>query len=149
MRRLLALLFLAALPLSAQSTLISVIRQPKATAAEFTTAITEIQLKNPGDLSCIHVGVGLGVRHWDDGDNALRFIADASASAQTVFFSCGAVVEVPSGDGTYIGPRLRIGRALHPNWVISLEGEHLEKPFASGLSPKRRSNIGLTLSTRF
>lgn len=149
MRRILPLLLLSSLPLAAQFTQVSLTRQPKATAAEFTTAITEIQLKNPGELSSIHVGVGLGVRHWDDGNNAMRFIADASASAQTLFFSFGAVVEVPSGDGTYIGPRLRIGRAFHPNWAISLEGEHLEKPFASGLSPKRRSNFGLTLTARF
>jgi hypothetical protein len=149
MRRILPLFLLSSLPLAAQFTQVSLTRQPKATAAEFTTAITEIQLKNPGDLSSIHMGIGLGVRHWDDGNNAMRFIADASASAQTFFFSFGAVVEVPSGDGTYIGPRLRIGRAFHPNWAISLEGEHLEKPFASGLSPKRRSNLGITLTTRF
>ena len=149
MRRILPLLLLSSLPLAAQFTQVSLTRQPKATAAEFTTAITEIQLKNPGDVSSIHLGVGLGVRHWDDGDNAMRFIADASANAQAFFCSFGAVVEVPSGDGTYIGPRLRIGHAFHPNWAISLEGEHLEKPFASGLSPKRRSNLGITLTARF
>lgn len=149
MRRLLPLLLLSSLPLAAQFAQVSLTRQLKATAAEFTTPIADIELKNSDDMSHIHVGIGLGVRHWDDGDNAMRFIADASATAQTLFMSFGAVVEVPSGDGMYIGPRLRIGHALHPNWAISLEGEHLEKPFASGLSPKRRSNIGITLTTRF
>jgi len=149
MRRALPLLLLSALPLSAQSAMVSVIRQPKATAAEFTTPVTEIELKNPGDLSRIHLGVGLGLRHWDDGSNAFRFVADANATALTTFIALGAVVEVPSGDGAYIGPRLRVGCAFHPNWALSLEGEHLEKPFASGLSPRRRSNLGIALTTRF
>jgi hypothetical protein len=149
MRRLLPLLLLPALPLAAQSTQVSLTRQPKATAAEFTTAVTEIQLKNPGDLSSIHVGVGLGVRHWDDGDNALRFIVDANATAKELFLGVGAIVEVPSGDGAYFGPRLRVGWAFHPNWVLSLEGEHLEKPFADGIHPNRRSSLGAVLTVRF
>ncbi|WLT32002.1 hypothetical protein [Geothrix sp. PMB-07] len=154
MRRLQPLLLLSALPLcamslSAQAAMVSVIRQPKATAAEFTTPITEIELKNPGDLSRIHVGVGLGLRHWDDGSNAFRFIADANATADKTFIALGAVAEVPSGDGAYIGPRLRVGWAFHPNWALSVEGEHLEKPFASGLTPRRRSNLGLALTARF
>jgi hypothetical protein len=152
MRRLpplLPVLLLPALPLAAQFTQVSLSRQPKATAAEFTTAVTEIQLKNPGDLSSIHVGVGLGVRHWDDGDNAMRFIADASVSAQQVFLGLGAVVEAPSGEGVFFGPRLRVGKTFHPNWTLSLEGEHLERPFANGLSPRRRSNLGIVLTTRF
>lgn len=149
MRRFLPLLLLASLPLSAQSAMVSVIRQPKATAAEFTTPVTEIELKNPGDLSRIHIGVGLGLRHWDDGTNAFRFIADANASVHATFLALGAVAEVPSGDGAYIGPRLRVGWVFHPNWAISVEGEHLEKPFASGLTPRRRSNLGLALTARF
>lgn len=154
MRRLRPLLLLSALPLCAiplraQAAMVSVIRQPKATAAEFTTPVTEIELKNPGDLSRIHVGVGLGLRHWDDGSNAFRFIVDANASVYTTFIALGAVTEVPSGDGAYIGPRLRVGWAFHPNWALSVEGEHLEKPFASGLTPKRRSNLGIALTTRF
>jgi hypothetical protein len=149
MRRLLPLFLLSALPLSAQSAMVSVIRQPKATAAEFTTPVTEIELKHPGDLSRIHLGVGLGVRHWDDGDNALRFITDANVSADKMFIGLGAIAEAPSGDGIFIGPRLRVGRMLHPNWALSLEGEHLEKPFASGVSPRRRSSLGLVLTARF
>ncbi|MBI1754310.1 MAG: hypothetical protein HY014_15770 [Acidobacteria bacterium] len=149
MRRFLPLLLLASLPLSAQSAIVSVIRQPKATAAEFTTPVTEIELKNPGDLSRIHIGVGLGLRHWDDGSNAFRFIADANANVHATFLAFGAVAEVPSGDGAYIGPRLRVGWMFHPNWAISVEGEHLEKPFASGLTPRRRSNLGLALTARF
>jgi len=149
MRRFLPLLLLPALPLAAQSAFVSVIRQPHASAAEFTTPVTEIELKDPGDLSRIHVGVGLGLRHWDDGSNAIRFITDANVSADKTFVAIGALVEAPSGDGLFIGPRIRVGRMLHPNWALSLEGEHLEKPFASGLTPRRRSSLGLVLTARF
>lgn len=149
MRRLLPALLLAALPLSAQSVLVSVIRQPKATAAEFTVPITEFQVRDHGDFAHLHLGVGLGVHHWDDGDNALRFVADASATANSVFAGLGAVIEVPPGEGAFIGPRLRVGWAFHPTWALSLEGEHLERPFTDGLTPRRRSNLGLVLTARF
>lgn len=149
MRRVLPALLLSALPLAAQSALVSVIRQPRATAAEFTVPITEIALRNGGDFACLHLGVGLGARHWDDGDNALRFVADATATAHELFLGLGAIVEVPSGDGAYFGPRLRVGWAFHPHWAVSLEGEHLEKPFADGIHPKRRSSLGLALTVSF
>jgi len=149
MRRLLPLLLFAALPLAAQSTLVSVIRQPRATAAEFTVPITELQVKDRGDFAHLHLGIGLGVRHWDDGDNALRFVADANATANEIFLGLGAIVEAPQGEGAFLGPRLRIGWAFHPRWVVSLEGEHLERPFSSGLAPRRRSNVGLVTTFRF
>jgi hypothetical protein len=149
MRRYLPLLFLAALPLAAQSTLVSLIRQPHATAAEFTVPITEFQARDHGDFAHLSLGVGLGVRHWDDGDNALRVVADANATANQVFFGLGAIVEVPPGEGAFIGPRLRVGWAFHPSWALSLEGEHLERPFAPGLTVRRRSSLGLALSVSF
>ncbi|MCE1205473.1 MAG: hypothetical protein LWW79_12815 [Holophagaceae bacterium] len=149
MRRLLPLALSAALPLAAQSTLVSVIRQPRATAVEFTVPITELQVKDRGDFAHLHLGVGLGVRHWDDGDNALRFVADANATANELFLGLGAIVEVPQGEGAFLGPRLRIGWAFHPRWALSLEGEHLERPFSSGLAPRRRSNVGLVATFRF
>lgn len=149
MRRCLPLLFLAALPLAAQSALISVIRQPKATAAEFTVPITEFQVREQGDFAHLHLGIGLGVRHWDDGDNALRFVADANATVHEIFAGIGAIVEVPPGEGAFIGPRLRVGWAFHPSWALSLEGEHLERPFADGIHPRRRSNLGVALTVRF
>ncbi|WP_291272688.1 hypothetical protein [Geothrix sp.] len=149
MRRLLLALSLSALPLMAQSVLVSVIRQPRATAAEFTVPITDFQVRDRGDLTHLHLGVGLGLRHWDDGDNALRFVVDANATAHRTFIGLGAIVEVPPGEGGFIGPRLRIGWAFHPAWALSLEGEHLERPFTDGLSPRRRSNLGLALTTRF
>jgi hypothetical protein len=149
MRRSLFLLILPALPLAAQSTLVSVIRQPHATAAEFTVPITEIQVRDKGDFAHLHLGVGLGVRHWDDGDNAIRFVADANAIANEVFAGVGAIVEVPPGEGAFFGPRLRVGWAFQPNWALSLEGEHLERPFAPGLTVRRRSSLGLVLTMRF
>ena len=149
MRRTVALLLFSILPLSAQSTLVSVIRQPRATAAEFTVPITELQLKDGGDFTHLHLGIGLGARHWDDGDNALRFVADANATAKALFLGFGAVVEVPPGEGVFLGPRLRVGWAFHPQWALSLEGEHLERPFSPGLTVRRRSSLGLVLSTRF
>ncbi|HEY3400084.1 MAG TPA: hypothetical protein VGK03_05575 [Geothrix sp.] len=149
MRRLLPALLLSALPLAAQSTLVSVIRQPRATAAEFTVPITELQVRDQGDFAHLHLGVGLGVRHWDDGDNAIRFVADANATANQLFAGFGAIVEVPPGEGAFIGPRLRVGWAFHPAWALSLEAEHLERPFTDGLTPRRRSSLGLVLTTRF
>lgn len=137
------------LPLAAQSTLVSVIRQPRATAAEFTTPITEFQVRSHGDPVHLHVGVGLGVRHWDDGDNALRFLVDANFLANEVFAGVSAIVEVPPGEGAFIGPRLRVGWAFHPDWAVSLEGEHLERPFTDGLKVRRRSNVGVALTFRF
>ena len=149
MRRILPLLLLSSLSLCAQSTLISVIRQPKATAAEFTVPITELQVKDRGDFAHLHLGIGLGLRHWDDGDNALRFVADANATAQELFIGVSAIVEVPTGQGAFLGPRMRVGWAFHPRWALSLEGEHLERPFAPGLTVRRRSALGLVLTVRF
>ena len=149
MRRLIPALLLSALPLAAQSALVSVIRQPRATAAEFTTPITDFEVKSHGDPAHLNLGIGLGVRHWDDGDNAIRFIADANAVASRVFAGFGAIVEVPPGEGAFIGPRLRVGWAFHPAWALSLEGEHLERPFTNGMSVRRRSNLGLALTVRF
>jgi hypothetical protein len=143
------LLLLSALPLAAQSTLVSVIRQPRATLAEFTVPITELQVRDQGDFAHLHLGVGLGVRHWDDGDNAIRFVADANATANELFMGLGAIVEVPPGESAFLGPRLRVGWAFHPNWALSLEGEHLERPFAPGLTVRRRSSLGVALTTRF
>ncbi len=149
MRRILCLLALSVLPLSAQSTLLSVIRQPRATAVEFTVPITELQVREGGDFAHLHLGIGLGARHWDDGDNAIRFVADANATAKAVFVGIGAIVEVPPGEGAFLGPRLRMGWAFHPAWAVSLEGEHLERPFSPGLTVRRRSSLGLVLTTRF
>ena len=149
MRRLIPALLLSALPLAAQSALVSVIRQPRATAAEFTTPITDFEVKSHGDPVHLHLGVGLGVRHWDDGDNAIRFVADANAVVNRVFAGFGAIVEVPPGEGAFIGPRLRVGWAFHPAWALSLEGEHLERPFTDGVTPRRRSSLGLALTVRF
>lgn len=140
---------LATLPVAAQSTLVSVIRQPRATAAEFTTPIADFIVKSERDPAHLHVGVGAGVRHWDDGDNALRFIVDANMVAEEVFMGLAAIVEVPPGEGGFIGPRLRVGWAFHPPWAVSLEGEHLERPFTDGLKVRRRSNLGLALTFRF
>jgi hypothetical protein len=149
MRRILCLLFLPILQVSAQSTLLSVIRQPRATAAEFTVPITELRVREGGDFAQMHLGIGLGGRHWDDGGNAIRFVADANATAKAVFVGVGAIVEVPPGEGAFIGPRLRMGWAFHPSWALSLEGEHLERPFSPGLTVRRRSSLGLVLTTRF
>ena len=38
-------------------------------------------------------------------------------------------------------------QALDPQRVIV--GEHLERPFADGLSPRRRSSLGLVMTVRF
>jgi hypothetical protein len=149
MRYAVPILLLSALPLMAQSALVSVIRQPKATGAEFTVPITELQIRDHGTFAHLHLGVGLGMRHWDDGDNALRFVVDANATANQLFAGFGAIVEVPPGEGAFLGPRLRVGWAFHPAWAISLEGEHLERPFTDGLTPRRRSNVGLVLTVRF
>lgn len=149
MRRFLPLLCLSVLPLSAQSTFVSLIRQPHATLVEFTTPVTEIELKDPGSLSRIHLGIGLGLRHWDDGSNAIRFLVDTNVTAGELFMGLGAIAEAPSGEGVYAGIRLRGGWVFHPNWIVSLEGEHMEKPFADGLKPKRNSSLGLVLTARF
>ena len=149
MRRSISLLALSVLPLAAQSALVSVIRQPRATAAEFTVPVTELQVRDGGDFAQLHLGIGLGARHWDDGDNALRFVADANATANELFAGVGAIIEVPPGEGAFVGPRLRVGWAFHPSWALSLEGEHLERPFSPGLTVRRRSSLGLVLTTRF
>jgi hypothetical protein len=149
MRRYLPFLFCLALPAAAQSTLVSLIRQPRATAAEFTVPITDFRMQHGGDATQFHLGIGLGVRHWDDGDNAMRFVADANATINELFAGFGAIVEVPPGEGAFLGPRLRVGWTFHPRWALSLEGEHLERPFTDGLTPRRRSNLGLVLTARF
>lgn len=149
MRRLLPFLLLACLPLSAQSAQVSVIRQPRATNAEFTVPITEIELQDRHEFAHIQVGVGAGIRHWDDGDNAMRILADANAAAHQLFLGLGAIVEIRSGERAFIGPRLRVGWAFHSNWALSLEAEHLEQPFSDGLHPTRRSSLGLALTARF
>jgi hypothetical protein len=149
MRRLLPALLVSVLPLAAQATLVSVIRQPHATAAEFTVPVTEFTLRDGGDFAALHLGIGLGARHWDDGDNALRVMADANATANELFLGAGLIVEVPPGEGAFLGPRLRVGWAFHPSWALSLEGEHLERPFAPGLTVRRRSSLGLALTARF
>ncbi len=149
MRHLLPFLLLATLPVAAQSAMVSLIRQPKATAVEFTVPITDFRVQNGSDTTHFYLGIGLGARHWDDGDNALRFVADANAILNKVFVGFGAIVEVPPGEGAFIGPRLRVGWAFHPSWALSLEGEHLERPFTDGLTPRRRSNLGLVLTARF
>ena len=46
MRQTLPAFLLSVLPVSAQSALVSVIRQPRATAAEFTVPITEFQVRD-------------------------------------------------------------------------------------------------------
>lgn len=148
-RALLALTLLPALPLAGQETLVSLVRQPRATALEFTTPITELQVKDRGEFTRLHLGIGAGLRHWDDGDTALRVVMDANAAAREVFAGLGVVLEVPPGEGAFLGPRLRIGWAFHPHWALSLEAEHLERPFADGLDPRRRSSVGLALTVRF
>ncbi len=136
-------------PLAAQSAMVSLVRQPRATALEFTVPITDFEAKSHGDSTYAHLGVGLGLRHWDDGDTALRFVADANASGGKFFGALGAIVEIPPGEGGFIGPRLRLGWAFQPAWALSLEGEHLERPFTHGLTPRRRSSLGLALTVRF
>lgn len=149
MRRLLPLLIVSALPLSAQHALISVIRQPRATAAEFTVPFTDMEVQNARDSVRLHVGMGLGLRRWDDGDTSVRVVADASTALNQLFAGVGVIVEVPPGESAFVGPRLRMGWAFHPNWAVSLEGEHLERPFADGLAPRRRSSLGLAVTVRF
>jgi len=149
MPRALPILLLGFLPLSAQTVQISVVRQPQATHAEFTVPIADLQLRSGGDFGHVHLGVGAGLRHWDDGDNALRILGDANATANRLFLGIGAIVEVRPGERAFLGPRLRVGWAFHPNWAVSLEGEHLEQPFADGSHPTRRSSLGLALTARF
>jgi hypothetical protein len=149
MRRAFLVFTIAALPLAAQSTVVSVVFQPRAGVAEFIVPVTEFHVRDQGDFTDFHLGLGLGIRHWYDGDNAMRFVADANAVADKVFAGFGAIVEIPTGEGAFIGPRLRVGWAFHPKWALSLEGEHLERPFAPGLTVRRRSSLGLTLTTRF
>lgn len=149
MRRILPALLTLAPPLSAQTAMASLIRQPRATALEFTSPIADFQVRDRGDFAHLHLGVGLGARHWDDGDTSLRFVADANAVAGEVFAGVAVVAEVPPGEGAFLGPRLRVGWAFHPAWALSLEGEHLERPFTDGLTPRRRSSLGLVLTVRF
>jgi hypothetical protein len=148
MRRLLLLPCLV-LGLYAQAPMVSVIRQPRATAAEFTVPFTEFQFRDGEDHATFHLGAGLGLRHWDDGDTAVRLVADANTTFNDVFFGFALVGEVPPGEKPFLGPRVRVGWAFHPSWALSLDGEHLERPFGDGLGPKRRSALGLALTYRF
>ena len=149
MRRLLLLPCLA-LGLHAQAPMVSLIRQPRATLAEFTMPFTTFDVDGPQEKAHFHLGAGLGLRRWNGGDTAVRLVADANALLEAkVFFSAAAIVEVPSGESAYVGPRLRIGRAFNEHIALSLEGEHLERPFGHGLEPRRRSSLGLALTVRF
>ncbi len=136
-------------PLSAQAPVVSVVRQPRAILGEFTVPFTEFDVHSDGDVVRFHVGAGLGVRRWNGGDTALRVIGDANAFINDVFLSAAIVGEFPSGEAAFVGPRLRVGWAFHPRMAISLEGEHLERPFGDGLSPRRRSSLGLAWTVRF
>ena len=59
MRRTVALLLFSILPLSAQSTLVSVIRQPRATAAEFTVPIFAVGSWRDGERHCFAFAIDL------------------------------------------------------------------------------------------
>ncbi len=148
MRRLLLLPCLA-LGLNAQAPVISVIRQPRATLGEFTMPFTEFDVQSEGDNVRFHVGAGLGVRRWNGGDTAVRVIGDANAFVNDLFLSAAIVMEFPSGESVFVGPRLRVGWAFTPHMALSLEGEHLERPFGDGLAPRRRSSLGLAYTVRF
>ncbi len=148
MRRLLLLPCLA-LGLQAQAPVISVIRQPRATLGEFTMPFTEFDVQNDRDNLRFHVGAGLGLRRWNGGDTAIRLIGDANAFLNEAFLSAAAVIEFPSGESAFVGPRLRVGWAFHPHMAISLEAEHLERPFGDGLGPRRRSSLGLAYTVKF
>lgn len=148
MRRLLLLPCLA-LGLQAQAPVASVIRQPKATLAEFTMPFTEFDIQDHGDTVRFHVGAGLGLRRWNGGDTAVRVIGDANAFINALFIGAAVVTEFPSGESAFVGPRLRVGWAFHPNMALSLEGEHLERPFGDGLAPRRRSSLGLAFTVKF
>jgi hypothetical protein len=152
MRRLLLLPCLAfglSSALNAQAPMVSLIRQPRATALEFTAPWTEFQFQDGEDHARFHLGAGLGIRHWDDGDTAARLLVDANTTFDEVFFGFGTVVEVPPGEKPFLGPRVRVGWAFHPNWALSLEGEHLERPFGDSWGVKRRSALGVALTYRF
>ncbi|HJV22902.1 MAG TPA: hypothetical protein VJ570_09395 [Holophagaceae bacterium] len=148
MRRLLLLPCLA-LGLNAQAPIVSVIRQPRATLGEFTMPFTEFDVQDHGDVVRFHVGAGIGVRRWNGGDTAVRVIGDANAFINDLFVGAAVVGEFPSGESAFIGPRLRVGWAFHPRMALSLEGEHLERPFGDGLAPRRRSSLGLAFTVRF
>lgn len=135
--------------LRAQAPMVSLVRQPRATALELTVPWTEFQFSQGPDHAVFHLGAGLGLRRWDDGDTAARLVADANADLNGLFLGIGVVGEVPPGEKPFLGPRLRVGWAFHPHWAVSLEGEHLERPFGDGWGVKRRSSLGLALSARF
>lgn len=135
--------------LSAQAPMVSLIRQPRATAVEFTAPFTEFQIQQGKDQITFHVGGGLGLRHWDDGDTAGRLVVDANAAVNDLFLGLGVVSEIPPGEKPFLGPRLRVGWVFHPRWALSLEGEHLERPFGDGVGVKRRSALGLAMTYRF
>lgn len=153
MRRTTRILFFLAICapalLRAQAPMISLVRQPRATVVEFTAPWTEFQFQQGPDHAVFHLGAGLGLRHWDDGDTAVRLLVDANASVNELFIGLGVVGEVPPGEKPFLGPRLRVGWAFHPHWALSLEGEHLERPFGDGWGVKRRSSLGLALTARF
>lgn len=151
LKRLPLLALAAAAPLAAQAPpIISFIRQPRATLAEFTIPITTLDVEGPGETLHFHVGAGLGLRRWNGGDTAIRLLTDANAFVGEAFFiGAAAILEFPEGSSGYLGPRLRAGRAFGNHVALSLEGEHLERPFGRGLEPRRRSSLGLALTFRF
>lgn len=153
MRRFLTLPLLAltlAAPLAAQAPVISLIRQPKATLAEFTVPFTTVDVETNKESVHFHVGAGLGLRRWNGGDTAVRIVADANAFVEdVVFLGAAAILEFPEGESAYIGPRIRMGRAFSKHVALTLEFEHLERPFGSGFEPRRRSSLGLALTFRF
>lgn len=148
-----ALLTASALGLSAQGATVSVVRQVRATSAEFTLPWTDGHIRDGQDQVTFHLGFGLGLRHWDDGDTAVRVIADSHALLRSgpegIFVSAGLVGEVPEGEKLFLGPRLRIGWPLRTNMALSLDLEHLERPFADGIGPRRRSAAGVAFTVKF
>lgn len=150
MRRLFPLLLATALPLGAQTAAVALVRQPRATALEGTVPVFDTAMVTRGHEVYLHLGLGAGLRRWDDGQVAPRLLADTHAFLDETFVGFGTVLEAPSGESPFLGARLRVGWAFHPAWALSLEGEHLERIApAHRAEPQRRSGLALVLSTRF
>ncbi len=130
--------------------MVPLIRQPRATEVEFTLPTTDFQFPERTDQAAVYLGVGTGFRHWDDGDTALRFLADfnGSCSRHRLFAAFGTVIEAPPKEKLFFDPRVRVGRVFHPRFTLGLEGEHLERPFGGGGNIKHRSALGLALSMK-